>query len=144
MRSPRRRPAKLPLGGVVLLALALAAGCGVLDVPMQLLRAPDACARHQEAVKRFDALAHTLLRSVGGADLVPAVLRIEPAMREAFELLPTSDDPARIPVGIYPAFGEYLLALEAAREGDADGARRHAHLFIQAVGVARSDARGCV
>ena len=111
-----------------LLALTLLSACGRLHV-VSLTREIDPCDYHTAAVQRLDTIANALQGELH--DPISSVLRWEALAVEAFELLPTEERASSD--AIIVTFGEYLLAAEAARAGDAALTKRYVTNFITAL-----------
>ena len=120
-----------------LLALALLSACGRLDI-VSLTRAPSPCDYYIGAVARFAAIAEAINGQID--DPVTAVLLAEAPAKEAFELLPTDGS---TPEGMSVAYGDYLLALNAARDGDSERTQELALTFISVTGSIRATEAGC-
>lgn len=93
------------------------------------------CDYYNEIGREFDTVAHDIARAAGGADALPAILRHETRMRVAFAFQPPRDHLGG-PGSLLAAYGEYVLAAQAARAGDREAARLHAAAFYDAVGIA--------
>ncbi len=120
-----------------LLAFVLLSACGRLEI-VSLTRDPDPCDYYTVAVARFDRIANGIM--TGLDDPVASVLRYEDAAREAYELLPNRSS---VPDSAAVVYGDYLLALHAAREGDPELTRRYAVFFIQVTASIRADEHSC-
>ncbi len=133
-----RRPLTFALFGTALLLVA----CGA-KLPVSLTQSPDACDYHNAAQRRFDALVGALRADLQAGDPIEVVLRYEEPMAEAAELLPEGDEADQVPLVLVASYKEYLFALIAAREGDAEHARQYAESFVVVVRAAEGASSGC-
>ncbi len=122
---------------IALLALMLLSSCGRLEI-VSLTQDPDPCDYYTTAVSRFDLIANGINNRLD--DPVAAVLRFEDAARESYELLPEG---TTLPDSAFVIYGDYLLALNAAREGNVELTRQYAINFIQVTASIRSNEQGC-
>jgi hypothetical protein len=132
LRDPRR--------GVhlALLSLLLATACGRLEVVSLTRDDLHPCDRYTTAMQRFDLIANGINNRL--ADPVSAVLTFEDAALETYELLP---DGTEVPDSAYVIYGDYLLALGAARDGDEELTLQYAQQFVAVTASVRASASSC-
>ncbi len=133
-----RRPLTFALFSTALLLVA----CGA-ELPVSLTQSPDACDYHHAAQRRFDALVGALRADLQAGDPIEVVLRYEEPMAEAAELLPEGDEADQVPLVLVSSYKEFLFALVAPREGDAEHARQYAESFVVVVHAAEGASAGC-
>lgn len=121
-----------------LLSLALVSACGRLDVVSLTQDDLDPCDRYTTAVQRFDLIANGINNRL--ADPVDAVLAFENSAREAYELLP---DGTEVPDSAFVIYGDYLLALGAARDGNEELTLQYAQQFVAVTASIRADGSSC-
>ena len=98
----------------------------------------DPCDRYTTAVQRFDLIANGINNRL--ANPVDAVLAFEDPAREAYELLPEGTD---VPDLAFVIYGDYLLALGAAREGDEELTLQYAQQFVAVTASIRANGSSC-
>jgi hypothetical protein len=134
MRLSRTRRGLL----VALLVLLLGSACGRVNVVSLTQDDLDPCDRYTTAVQRFDLIANGINNRL--ADPIDAVLAFEDEALAAYELLP---DGSEVPDSAFVIYGDYLLALGAAREGEEELTLQYAQQFVAVTASIRADGSSC-
>lgn len=123
---------------VALLSLVVVAGCGRLEVVRLTQDDLDPCDRYTTAVQRFDLIANGINNRL--ANPIDAVLTFEDAARDAYELLPVGTE---VPDSAFVIYGDYLLALGAARDGNEELTLQYARQFVAVTASIRASESSC-
>lgn len=121
---------------LVLGVLAFASSsCGkaVLPVSLTATREVHPCEQYAEAVAAFDNVSRRIVRDLGPQDVTAVVLRYEPVVADLYEMLPEGARGDVVPPYLGVAYLDFIIAVDFARRGDAEGALRELNAWRGAV-----------